>query len=514
MPRRREAQHVVHALAPDPPEAVQPSFSQCSVRVSSPSSSHAVQRAACPSAENARCGRTPPASQRDRWAATRARSAVPCTLGWPRRYVARDRPRRGLSRARPAARSTPVDLGRRGLGLVLAADVVAVEDVPPFANSAVDGYAVRAADVADAPTSSCLRSWARSRPARLADRALGAGEAIRIMTGAPMPPGADAVVMVEDTDRGRATACCVGRAVADGASVRGAGDDIRLGDDACSVPGAVDRARRSPGCSPASTCATVPVIPRPRVAVLSTGDELVDDGRPLAAGPDPREQQDDAARPRRRGRVRRPSTRRSSATTRPSSKRCCARPLDECDAIVTSGGVSMGDYDVVKAVLVADRRHALDADRHQAGQAVRVRAADRAATADARVRPAGQPGQLAGQLRAARPAGAAQDDGPPVAAADRDGRRPSPTSACAAAPTARRHYVRVNGRVRGRRPLPRAARRRPGQPPAGCDGAPPTRSPSSPDGDGVAAGGDVDVVVPVRRSSVAADPTLAVRRLA
>ena len=100
----------------------------------------------------------------------------------------------------PAARprsTMPLD---EASGLVLAADVVAGEQVPPFANTAVDGYAVRAADVADAPVE--LRRRRRGRGRRRRPIVSSApGEAIRIMTGAPMPAGADAVVMVEDTER-------------------------------------------------------------------------------------------------------------------------------------------------------------------------------------------------------------------------------------------------------------------------------------------------------------------------
>ena len=114
-----------------------------------------------------------------------------------RRHVL-DRCRRLRPRRVPLADAT---------GLVLAEDVVAAEDVPPFANTAVDGYAVRAADVAGAPVELPRRRRGRRRrvPARVT---VGAGEAIRIMTGAPMPAGADAVVMVEDTERARRRRAC------------------------------------------------------------------------------------------------------------------------------------------------------------------------------------------------------------------------------------------------------------------------------------------------------------------
>ena len=238
---------------------------------------------------------------------------------------------------------------------MLAADVVAAEDVPPFANTAVDGYAVRAADVADAPVE--LAVVGEVAAGASTDRVVGPGEAIRIMTGAPMPAGADAVVMVEDSERLDGDRVRLSRAVAAGRV--GARPPATTSSRAtcCSRP-APSSARPSPACWPASTPATVTVHPP------AHGRRAVDRRRAgrrrLAAAPgsDPREQQTMLApllaeagcdvdrprhRPRRRGRAR---------------SGCCATPPATCDAIVTSGGVSMGDYDVVKAVLgrIADMR--------------------------------------------------------------------------------------------------------------------------------------------------------------
>lgn len=240
------------------------------------------------------------------------------------------------------------------VGLVLAADVVAEELVPPFDNTAVDGYAVIAADTASVPVD--LEVVGEVAAGAFTDRVLVRGEAIRIMTGAPIPVGADAIVMVEDTERlvdGSVERVRIATSVEAGAAVRRAGDDVRPGQllfeaGTLVTPPIV-------GVLASINARTVPVHRRVRVAVLSTGDELVEDGRPL-----------------RPGEIRESNRRMLSGLLR--SAGCDVVDMgtvrdDEsaleavlrdaaasCDAIVTSGGVSMGDYDVVKAVLgrVAD----------------------------------------------------------------------------------------------------------------------------------------------------------------
>ena len=125
--------------------------------------------------------------------------------------------------------ATPIDVGFEDAhGLVLAADVVAAEQVPPFDNSAVDGYAVQAVDVAAVPVE--LDVVDEVAAGASTDRVLRSGEAIRIMTGAPLPAGADAVVMVEESERVGDERVRIHASVTAGMAVRVAGDDIEPGD--------------------------------------------------------------------------------------------------------------------------------------------------------------------------------------------------------------------------------------------------------------------------------------------
>ena len=258
----------------------------------------------------------------------------------------------------PAA--VPVDVPCRGAtGLVLAAAVVAAENVPPFANSAVDGYAVVAASVAAAPVE--LPVVGEVAAGAHTDRVLQPGEAIRIMTGAPVPAGADAVVMVEDTellgDRrvDGGVRVRVRRSVAVGVAVRRVGDDVRAG--AALYPAGTFVTPAVAGVLASVNAAVVSVVPRARVAVLSTGDELIDDGSPLQPG-----QIRESNRTMLLGAVRDAGCDAIDLGIVRDDETVLERVLRDaaatCDAIVTSGGVSMGDYDVVKAVLsqIADMR--------------------------------------------------------------------------------------------------------------------------------------------------------------
>lgn len=182
----------------------------------------------------------------------------------------------------PATPSEPRPLAD-ALGMVLAEDLRAAVALPPFDNSAMDGYAVRAADVADASPEHPVRlPVAQDIPAGRTDAPpLLPGTAHRIMTGAPMPPGADAVVQVEHTDGGVQTVR-VDRAAAEGAHLRRAGEDAEAGTLVLSAGTVLGAARL--GLAAAVGTATVQVRRRPTVLVLSTGSELVAPGEPLRHG--------------------------------------------------------------------------------------------------------------------------------------------------------------------------------------------------------------------------------------
>jgi molybdopterin molybdotransferase len=232
------------------------------------------------------------------------------------------------------------------LGLVPATPVVAPHPVPPFTNSAMDGFAVRAEDVAPAPVD--LTVLEDVPAGRVATQPVVAGTAIKIMTGAPIPEGADAVVRVEDTSQsGETVTIKVG--VPSGTSVRSAGGDVEAGTEVITTGIRLTPAHI--GVLANLGIAQVAVHRRPRVALASTGDELVPvDGPALGPG-----QIRDSNRPMLAamltelgvevidlGRI--PD---DAATLRAA----IAQGVEEADVIVTSGGVSMGEYDLVKQVL-------------------------------------------------------------------------------------------------------------------------------------------------------------------
>jgi molybdopterin molybdotransferase len=233
-------------------------------------------------------------------------------------------------------------------GLVLASEVIASEMVPPFANTAMDGYAVRASDTAGASreTPATLRVIGELAAGAAPTVEVGSGEAVRIMTGAPMPTGADSVVMVESTRSVGATVS-IFEAATLGDHVRFAGGDLEVGQR---VFGAGTRLTPAHlGVLASLDVGEVLCYPRPRVGVCSTGDELVVSG-PLAPG-----RIRDANRPMLLAVLAEAGCEPVDFGIAPDDEAVLTstitRALDECDALVTSGAVSMGDYDFVKVVL-------------------------------------------------------------------------------------------------------------------------------------------------------------------
>ena len=242
------------------------------------------------------------------------------------------------------------------LDRVLAEPVVAEREMPPWPNSSMDGYAVVSADTVAATSDrpADLRMAGHIAAGHMADRPLARGEAFRILTGAPLPEGADAVIPQEDV-RVQGASVRILHPVRPGDYVRPRGEDIRPG-DRLFVPGRV----LSPG--DIGVLATlgrtrVQVIRRPVVGVLSTGDEIVDLGGTVAPGQIPNSNTYSLM-----AQVR-------AAGAEPVSLGVARDRQDEiearlrwgfgCDLLISSAGVSVGDHDFVKAALAA-----LGAEQH------------------------------------------------------------------------------------------------------------------------------------------------------
>jgi molybdopterin molybdotransferase len=246
-----------------------------------------------------------------------------------------------LDRARPLAVETVPVL--EGFGRVAAEDLRAPADLPAWDNSAMDGYAVRADDVPAAamlPVSAYVPAGAR------ADAPLEPGTAVRILTGAPLPEGADAVVPVEETEEAPGGVRIPGP-VRRGAHVRRRGEDFREGDVAL----AAGTLLGAPEVSFLASCGrlAIPVHRRPRVAILSTGDELVEPGD----APGPGQIRDSnalavAAAVLDAGGV---PVRLGIARDEPLTLRALLERGLEADVLVTTAGVSVGDRDLVRRVL-------------------------------------------------------------------------------------------------------------------------------------------------------------------
>jgi molybdopterin molybdotransferase len=231
-------------------------------------------------------------------------------------------------------------------GRVLGADVIAPINLPPFDNSAVDGYAVRHADVGkDAETKLAIVD--RLTAGRAAPQALEAGNAVRIFTGAPMPPGADTVFMQEDV-RQEGSAVIVPPGLKLGANRRLAGEDVARG----SIALRAGRRLQPQDISMAAALGlqTLPVRRRVRVAIFSTGNEIVEPGAPLpAAG------LYDANRHLLGGMLVQLGAEVSDlGILRDDPDKLAARLAEAAkahDLVLTSGGVSTGEADYVRAAI-------------------------------------------------------------------------------------------------------------------------------------------------------------------
>jgi molybdopterin molybdotransferase len=230
-------------------------------------------------------------------------------------------------------------------GLVLAEDVPAGVSLPPFDNSAMDGYAVRAADVVSVPVTLPV---ADDIPAGRVDvGTLRPGTAHRIMTGAPLPPGADAVVMVEDTDGGTETVT-ITAAAREGAHIRRLGEDVVAGSVA--LPAGTVLGHSHLGLAAAVGLAELRVHRPPRVLVASTGTELVDAPAPLRHGQIYESNSVMLAAALRELGCR-VEVVRSVVDDVEEFRKVIEPRLADADLLVTSGGVSAGAYEVVKDAL-------------------------------------------------------------------------------------------------------------------------------------------------------------------
>lgn len=233
-------------------------------------------------------------------------------------------------------------------GLVLSEDILSPVDIPPFDNSAMDGFAVRADDTVEASSEKpiSLKIIQDLKAGTLPNLIVGKGEAMRIMTGAPIPRGADAVIRKEYTVL-KDDKVLIQKPVKKGTDIRLKGEDIRAGELVLKEGEVISEGEI--GILASLGIGLVPVYPPPLVAILTTGDELVDVWEELTPG-----------------KIRDANTytllsqvRKAGAIPRifpriPDKKEEIRKALEEaqkCDALLTTGGVSMGEYDFVKEVL-------------------------------------------------------------------------------------------------------------------------------------------------------------------
>lgn len=230
------------------------------------------------------------------------------------------------------------------LGLPVAEDILAQEALPPFTNSAMDGFALRGVDILPGVRLKVLGTVAAGQ---VAEQNVVAGTALRIMTGAPLPEGADTVVPLEHTNHGEDWVEFP-KPVKTGSNVRLAGEDIQPGTRVLEAGTILNPA--AIGVLASLGLDRVAVRPRPRVAVMSTGNELVD----ASQKPGPGQIRDSnnpglCAQITALGACAQPFPR--VRDTREAVEAAVREALATCDVLLTTGGVSEGDYDFVKVVL-------------------------------------------------------------------------------------------------------------------------------------------------------------------
>ena len=332
------------------------------------------------------------------------------------------------------------------LGQVLTEDIVGKFDVPPWDNSAMDGYALQAPDIADAQPEApvTLNVIGSIAAGDVPSQSVKQGAAIRIMTGAPLPDGADAVVPFEDTDEGERgmggrtpNEISVRIPVPPGGNVRPAGGDIAVGTTVIEA-GTVLRASEI-GVLASLGFGTVNVIRRPVAAILATGNELIEPSEPYQPGKIYNSNSYGVAAavhaaggiPKRLGIAR---------DTVESISSALQEGMAQADVVISTAGVSKGDYDLVKDVLAQHGRIELWSVRMRPAKplAFGMLSGERR-QAGAPVGPTGEPRELARRVRAAWQTGGLQDDGSwRLREADRAGRAggadPQPRRAVASTP--------------------------------------------------------------------------------
>jgi molybdopterin molybdotransferase len=235
----------------------------------------------------------------------------------------------------------------QALGMALSEEIVAPHSVPPFDNSAMDGFAVRAVDTVDATADKPVRLTIANTLAagHVADRPMSADEAVKIMTGAPIPEGADSVVQMEVTEE-KAGKVLIYEPAKRARNIRRAGEDVTAGDRVFK-PGAV-LGPAEIGLMASLGIPEVQVHRRPRVAILSTGSELVEVDRPLLPG-QIHNSNSYSLRAQCQQLGVEPTLLGIVADDYEATRRLFKEGL-EYDVLLTSGGVSVGEFDFVKDV--------------------------------------------------------------------------------------------------------------------------------------------------------------------